>query len=336
MTESLRQFREGFLDLLLDFLWREWTALGVAGQDRRPVSHAVDPEALFLFTCVLGRHDQRLFDEMLDWLALNGGFLSIQRLRNLIRSGEPFGGPVVPAVADWMARREHSVRWRSLVGKPKQTGGNAPLFLLPDGRPLPVTGGREPVFLSHGLERNAVVLRGLSGTFPANAPSCLFLRLRALFGVGARADALAYLVLHGGGHPRGIARELCYSQKAVHDVLADLACSGAVHSARAGRERTYRVSAAALPFLAGSAPPAGWVNWPAFLSMVGTAWEKVEELRRAALDPAMESAELTLALGPVLRRLVGMSGAPPLQPVETLDGIALADALKEALRKLAA
>ena len=62
----------------------------------------------------------------------------------------------------------------------------------------------------------------------------------------------------------------------------------------------------------------------------------MEELRRAALDAEMESAELTLALGPVMRRLVGLSGAPPLQPVETLDGIALADALKEALRKLAA
>lgn len=335
MTESLQQFRDGFLDLLLDFLWREWTALGVAGHPSRPVRHAVDPEALFLFTCSLGRYDQRLFDEVLDWLTVNGRFLNIQRLRNLIRGGELCGGPVVPAVADWMARHERSARWRPLAGPPGRSGENEPLFLLPDGRPLPVSGDRDPVFLSHGLERNAVVLRGLTGAFPADAPSCLLLRLRALFGVGARADALAYLVLSGGGHPREIARELRYSQKAVHDVLADLACSGAVHSARAGRERTYRVSAAALPFLA-PPPPAGWVNWPAFLSMVATAWEKVEELRRAALDAEMESAELTLALGPVMRRLVGLSGAPPLQPVETLDGIALAAALQEALRTLAA
>jgi len=296
----------------------------------------VDPEALFLFTCALGLHDQRLFDEMLDWMTVNGRFLNIQRLRNLIRSGEPCGGPVVPAVADWMARWEHSPRWRPLAGPTRRAGGNTPLFLLPDGRPLPVTGDRDPVFLSHGLERNAVVLRRLSGAFHADAPSCLLLRLRALFGVGARADALAYLVLSGGGHPREIARELRYSQKAVHDVLADLACSGAIHSARAGRERTYRISAAALPLLAGGAPPAGWVNWPAFLSIVGTAWEKVEELRNAGLDPEMEAAELTLALRPVMRRLVGLSGMPPLQPVETLDGIALAAVLQEALRKLAA
>jgi hypothetical protein len=32
--------------------------------------HAADPEALLLFTFEVGRNDPRLFDEVLDWLAL--------------------------------------------------------------------------------------------------------------------------------------------------------------------------------------------------------------------------------------------------------------------------
>jgi len=63
MEKPLRQFRDDYLGVLLRFLWREWTAVGVAGQQRVALRHVVDPEALLLFTCSLGRYDQRLFRE---------------------------------------------------------------------------------------------------------------------------------------------------------------------------------------------------------------------------------------------------------------------------------
>ena len=80
MKKSLKIFRDEYLELLLDFLWQEWSALGVAGQKKDPCRHVIDPEALLLFTCSLGRYDQRLFDEVMDWLTTNGRFINVHAL----------------------------------------------------------------------------------------------------------------------------------------------------------------------------------------------------------------------------------------------------------------
>ena len=48
----------------------------------------IDPEALLLFTCTLGRHEPRLFDEVLDWLQENGRFINILRLKRILGTGE--------------------------------------------------------------------------------------------------------------------------------------------------------------------------------------------------------------------------------------------------------
>src|SRR5438105_1946106 len=52
--------------------WDQWSQLGVsAASPPQREERAADPEALLLFTLELGRNDPRLFDEVLDWLALN-------------------------------------------------------------------------------------------------------------------------------------------------------------------------------------------------------------------------------------------------------------------------
>lgn len=59
--------------------------MGVFATARRADRWAADPEALLLFTLEVARADARLFDEVLDWLALNERLVSVQRLRNLYR-----------------------------------------------------------------------------------------------------------------------------------------------------------------------------------------------------------------------------------------------------------
>lgn len=61
---------------------------------------AADPEALILFTLQIGRRDPRLFDEVLDWVALNQKVLSLQRLRNLA-ARFPVDADLVAAVVAW-------------------------------------------------------------------------------------------------------------------------------------------------------------------------------------------------------------------------------------------
>ena len=64
--------------------WDQWSQLGVsAASPPHREERAADPEALLLFTLEVGRNDPRLFDEVLDWLALNEHLVSVHRLRNV-------------------------------------------------------------------------------------------------------------------------------------------------------------------------------------------------------------------------------------------------------------
>ena len=52
-TNSKPQLREALLDLL----WQQWAALGVAGATKADAEWCVDPEALVLITTTQGRTD---------------------------------------------------------------------------------------------------------------------------------------------------------------------------------------------------------------------------------------------------------------------------------------
>ena len=336
METPLKAFRDEYLDLLLRFLWAEWTTLGVSGQDSKPVRHVIDPEALLLFTCSLGRYDPRLFDEALDWLAVNGRFLNVQRMKNILRQ-EPFrGGQVLSAVADWLLQRGDPLKWNLLARTAPPRPAREGLFYLADGRKMPDPVEKDTVFLAHGFARNPVVLRGYSRPFPADTMPCHLLKLRALLGVSSRCDVLAYLAMNRSGHPREIARETYYSQKAIHDVMNDMACSGVVQSARLGRERTYRISSNGLPFLTNEAEMPGWINWPVLLAAAETVWAKVEELNAAALDPLLEASEIALTMEPLLHRLAATPWAPAFPAFQPQHSLSLLQAFRDAFQSLAA
>jgi hypothetical protein len=70
----------------IDLLWRQWTALGVAGVAKTP-NQAIDLEALIAFTPFVSAEDPRLGDEALDWCTRIGKrFVSISRLRRVARA----------------------------------------------------------------------------------------------------------------------------------------------------------------------------------------------------------------------------------------------------------
>ncbi len=335
METSLRRYRDGYLEMLLRFLWREWTALGVAGQENVALRHVVDPEALLLFTCSLGRYDQRLFDEVMDWLAKNGRFLNIQRMRNILRREALGDGEVLSAVADWLSQRDAPMKWKLLAKVESSRDKAQALFYLPDGRALPQPSDADASFLKHGFIRSPVALRGYSRSFSPDAAHCLFLKMRALFGVNARCDVLTYLALNGTGHPREVARELYYSQKAIHDVMTDMACSGFVYSSRGARERTFRIAADAPPFLTDRIDPSGWVNWPILLSTAQTVWNMTEELCIAKLDRFVESSEILLTMRHMLERLTRARWAPAIPNSQPQQGIAQLQAFQTAFESVA-
>ncbi|MCK5863229.1 MAG: hypothetical protein KAH38_12140 [Candidatus Hydrogenedentes bacterium] len=318
------------METLLQFLWREWTALGVSGQEHVELHHVIDPEALLLFTCSLGRYDQRLFDEVMDWLTKNGSFLNIQRMKNILQQEAFGGGEVLSAVADWLSQYGKPMKWKSLAKLEYERKKAQPLFYLADGRSLPIPTDYEETFLEHGFKRSSLRPRGYSQAFPAGEVQCLLLKLRALFSVNARCDVMTYLALNGTGYPREVARELYYSQKAIHDLMTEMACSGMVFSSRSGRARIFRISDDSLPFLTNGTESTGWINWPILLSTAEAIWKMTEELHTTTLDPAVENSEILLTTKPLLERFTRCRWAPAIQFSQPMQGLAKLEAFKGA------
>lgn len=300
MEQSLNAFRRVYRESLLRFLWRSWSVLGVAGHDRGTFRCALDPEALLAFTCSVGRMDARLFDEVLDWLVVNGRFMNVQRLRNVVRSSQFDGGPVLSAVAEWLAGQGRTPKWKHLAGAWPGVTPPESLFYFEDGHPLPVIGEIDNVFDRHGFLRNPIARRGLTRAFPPSEPACLLLKLRALFGVSARCEILHYLLTHPAAYAHAIARETSYFQKTVHDTLNELACSGTLVSVRSGRRRSYRFRDETLPeALTGIGARPEWLHWPALLAAAERVWWRTGEVAQAALEPELEASEITLLLEPI-------------------------------------
>ena len=223
--------REQFQEHVLGFLWCQWSALGVAGQSQSVDRWMLDPEALLLATTSLGR-DPRLFDEVLDWLNTNGQFINLQRLQNL---GQRFGEvTVLQAMAAHLARRSVHAKWKTLLREKLPVVEAQPLF-----PGVPVNGLPDELFARHGWLRGPLTLRQLSQPADPHRPTNFLIKLRALFGMQARAEVMAYLLAEESGHPGEMAVRLAYFPRTLQTTLNDLARSGHLQCRREGQEKRF-------------------------------------------------------------------------------------------------
>jgi len=239
LSECLSTFR----DKLIQFLWREWCVLGVAGasDDRRSDHWLIDPEVLLAISLPLARWDARVFDEILDWLLINEKWLNVSRLATIVQSDGVGDVRLVQAVAAAVADHGRKPRWNQLAHS-RPIGGTepCPLFFAASRRHLGAVSLDES-FLEYGFKRTSFQARGLSRHVPMGDPRCLVFRIRALFGVNVRADLLAHLIVLGEDYPTQASRTLGFSQKQVQDTLAEMAESGIVHVRKVGRRKVYSV-----------------------------------------------------------------------------------------------
>lgn len=325
-------FRRPFLDLL----WKQWSALGVAGSAEPEIEGPIDIEALILVTTSQGRYEARLFDEMLDWLWSYGSWVNVQRLGNLHRRlflGNP---RVLGAVAQFLSKRAVLSKWKPLAkAAPVQSPGNQePLFLHDDGRVQLVFGEADPIFHQWGFWRGPYQLRHLSRAPNPLPASNLIYKLRALFGVQARCEVLLWLLSNKAGRPAEITRAMFYFPKTVEDTLKELAASGLVQEAKPGRERHYALDPAEWGFLRTWKEPAGfpdWIDWPRRFAAVERIFAV---LSRTDLSETLLASELRRVmdeLQPVLAdgRLLSAFAAS-----RTHTGVQFTEALTDDLRKL--
>lgn len=273
MPTSLTTFKQEFEQLLNQFLWRQWSALGVAGYAESSDPWIIDPEALLLFSTVSARKDPRLFDEILDWLQQNAGWINLQRVSSIRKEHALGDSHVLAAIASHLAHDSEHNKWKALCNqgfskrrdleKPK----TEPVPLFPDNSHF---GATDPDFLAWGFLRPPIEHRGLSQAPRCNqAPTFLF-KLRSLFGRQSRAEVIAWLLAHPqGAHPAEIARQTNYFRRSVQVVLNELELSGLIQSIHRGREKHFTLRHSEWSFLlpkkAIGKSESGfplWMQWP--------------------------------------------------------------------------
>lgn len=315
MPISFQHSRDKLLKQFLDFLWQQWSTLGVAGQSDREDPRIIDPEALLLATTRFGRYDPRLLDEVIDWLSSNGKRINLQRLRRLHDEWPVADLRVLAAISRGLAAQSVMRKWATLSEPLPSEAEPEPLFINFDGSPLPVLHTPDQKFLRHGLLRDPVERRRMSRPPDPGRTANLLCCMRALFGVNSRAEIMAWLLSHESGHPAAIARDTGYNPKSVQHTLNEMEDSGHIRSRRDGREKIFWLNPGASDFLIShsqvSAPPR-WVDWmpvfsaiTTFITAIGEPGlddfpEQVQSIRlRQALDeamPALSRAGLTESL----------------------------------------
>lgn len=295
----------------IEVMWKQWLSLG-ANLSGEPVSSVmIDPEALLMATCTIGRHEVRLFDEALDWLVINYKLLSANRLIQLMRTYPESDRRVLAAVDEWVAARAGTEMafkgLRRSVERPEDYQHTKPLWTS-GARNSP----REPdaVFRSWGLLRGAARLRRHSKPPDLHCPANVMLSARAVYGKGVRADVLAYLccIEKAQKNSRSIAGRLYCDQTGVLRALKSLMQTGVVENLnQAGRGASgyYRIkSEAALEPLGIKSRPL-FANWPELYRTINEALADVADYPSAwesELLAGERARDITASVVPRMRK----------------------------------
>ncbi len=306
----LKTFENRLVDNVLEGLWRQWSAIGVAGHGSIPEGLVVDPEALLAATLTIGRRDPRLFDEVLDWLTVNGDLLNVGRLHTMMHSHGFRGGRALAGVARVLAKDKGlRYRWKPERGQDSgpQFSSAEVLFHDRSGNPLPRPRDPDPDFLEVGLQRERVVHRGLSRPFPLRGAASLLLRLRALIGLNSRCELICLLASRPAVSGSEAAFLASYSPRTIQRALSDMGRSGALRTQPVGKQVRYSLVPGALSGLLPEAdicfPPA-----PVLLATL--------EIIAAAARQCIEMNASLSATAALIRREI-----EPLHPVLARAGL---------------
>jgi hypothetical protein len=291
MKMSQKDFRDIFLDNILGFLWRQWSAIGVLGEARAREPWVIDPEALLIFTLEIGRYDPRLFDEVMDWLVKNGNWIDMQRLRGILRKSSDETCRLLGAVSEFLAFQGQERKWSNLAklcfkNIPEE---HEPLFSLryvkkhADILGVPV----DEIFSKYGFYRALLKPSGKSREVIPTAESNIRFMLRALFGVGSRAECILYLLTHEAGHPSEVAKAIGISVRGAQDTLIELSKSGLVMTRIKGKRKIeYWLSQGQWwEFLSkGSIEEIKkpvWIDWASLFNALLKVWSTILEIGEA-------------------------------------------------------
>ena len=236
---------------LLNRAWIQWIALGVDAVGERDDA-VVDPEALIALTAELGDADARLRDVSTDWCVAYGRYVNGSRLKQVARE----------------------------LGTPPEAVGEYVATVAAAGGPAwPMATQPRPGYTARGKAR-------LDSALPGPR---LRIRLRAAFGVNARADVLAAL-LEGpknGLSVADLARKTRFTKPNVAFAVDALVLAGLLEARAVGNERRVTLTRAG-EILPGLRPPVAQRDW---VAQFGVVLEVLRFAENGAMSPSVRAIE---------------------------------------------
>lgn len=194
--------------LLLDLSWSLWTELGVAGNvKKKHQQFLITLEELILLTVSLSDVDPRLRDESLDWCSQYHHFISISRLKSIMKG---FGNTLNESFSIYSATLNSisKAAWPLFIN-------SSPLKFKPSHK---------------------------SCLRPLESPALLNLRARSIFGPGARADLLTFFLTHTQTNfAISEVIEIGYSKRNLAEILEEFSLGGLFDKFMLGNQLQYRL-----------------------------------------------------------------------------------------------
>ncbi len=229
----LADLRKHLVSATAEVVWSQWSVVGGMASVRVRANALVDPESLVLMSLTLAPSEPRLYDVLSDWTAINADVLSVQRMRNLASRYPLSTQSRLTALARIAFQEAKDHRWKSLLAD------------------------TEPIERRRNKPRAVRV--------SANEPAALTLRLRLAFGVGIKADLLAFLLCthEAAATIAGIAAVTDYTPAAVRKATRDLTEATFVRSVLPTGDSTlhHRIVRAMWDGLIPRTPR--WIDWRA-------------------------------------------------------------------------
>lgn len=255
--------RSSLESALLNRAWSQWIALGVdaAGEADKAV---VDPEALIAITAELGDADARLRDVSTDWCVAYGRYVNGSRLKQVVRELRT----PQDAIGEYVAT-------------------------------VAAAGG--PTWPMATRPRSDYVVRGKARLETATSPPRLRIRLRAAFGVNARADVLAALLAapETGRSIADLARLTRFTKPNVSSALDALILAGLVEAQVVGNERRVSLRRKGM-ILPGLRPPVPQPDW---VTRFGVALEVLRFVERESTSDLIRAIEARRVVGSLMDRI---------------------------------
>ncbi len=272
-------FSERLQEHIIDLAWSLWAELGVSGWRRRHMSHSIDPEPLILFTSLLGDTDPRLRDESTDWCIAYGRYISAARLKTFLVRESP---EAQKAFGEFAATvNAHStLRWPGAT-KPRR------------------------------YQRT-----GRSEVSDFRRASLIALRLRALFGVGARAEILRAFLAEPATmlSAAELAGDAGYTKRNIAEALDALRMAGVLETIPVRNQLRYRLDRPGeLKALVGELP-SSFPRWRSIFRILEVLLQTARKV--GPLTPTVRAVEVTRTLHEVEPDLRLVRVRPPLPPGE--------------------